>query len=160
MTNILTTEILHKAIQEGKFIFITQDIFQGREVDERAKREREMLEYRNNQKKMIELIKREAENGIIHTMTSFAIKFQHQHNLGKKREISDFLSDMGRNRLINFFNNPEDYGIVCHRKYKEKTMFMCTVGMKVTVGKKTQIRVMPKHFKSLVDGSMHELWKL
>jgi hypothetical protein len=89
-------------------------------------------------------------------MASFAVKFQYQNNLCKKREISDFLSDMGRNRLINFFNNPEKYGIECPRKYKTKMMFMCLSNMKVKVGE-TQVEVLPNHYKLLVDGSIHKL---
>ena len=126
------------------------------EYDEDTKYEIERQKYHATQKQIIELIKSEAEVGIIHTMASFGVKFQCQYSLGRKREISDFLSDMGRNKVINFFNNPEKYGIVCPRKYKIKTMFMCTPEMEVKVGE-TQIKVIPTHYKLLVDGSIHKL---
>jgi hypothetical protein len=155
MTNTLTTEILRKAIEEGKFIFVAKDILQDNE-DEKAKLERKCQEYYDKQDKIIELIKSEAEAGIIHTMTSFGMKFQYQHNLYGRSTIYTELDCMGRNRLINFFNNPEDYGIACPEKDKKKTMFMCTADMMVKVGA-TQVKVVPNHYKSMIYGSIHKL---
>ena len=153
MTNILTTEVLRKAIEEGKFIFITKDIFQE---DEETKYERARQEYYDKQDKIIELIKSEAEAGIIHTMTSFGMKFHYQHNLYGRSTIYSELDCMARNRLINFFNNPEDYGIACPEKDKKKTMFICTADMMVKVGA-IQVKVVPNHYKSMVYGSIHKL---
>jgi hypothetical protein len=157
MNNILTTEILHEAIEEGKFIFITKNVFEeDEETMEKAKYERKRQEYYDKQDKIIELIKSEAEAGIIHTMESFGIKFHYQHNLYGKAAICNNLDCMGRNRLINFFNNPEDYGIACPEKDKKKMMFMCVPNMKVKVGE-TQVEVLPSHYKSMVYGSIHKL---
>lgn len=153
MNNILTTEILRKAIEEGKFIFITKDIFQE---DEETKYETARQEYYDKQDKIIELIKSEAESGIIHTMTSFSMKFQYQHNLYGRSTIYSELDCMGRSRLINYFNNPEDYGITYLRKSKENTMFLCVPNMKVKVGEK-QVEVVPNHYKSMIYGSIHKL---
>jgi hypothetical protein len=57
MNNILTTEILHEAIEEGKFIFISKNVF---EEDEETKYDRARQEYYDKQDKIIELIKSEA----------------------------------------------------------------------------------------------------
>jgi Fe2+ or Zn2+ uptake regulation protein len=89
-------------------------------------------------------------------MTSFAVKFQYQHTFSGRISMYSELDSTARNGLINYFNNPEDYGITYLRKSKENTMFLCVPNMKVKVGE-TQVEVLPNHYKLLVDGSIHKI---
>jgi hypothetical protein len=112
------------------------------------------------QEKFIELINREAAEGIIHTTTSFGMKFQYTNGLLNRQTISKYLSDMARYGLIKFFDNPMDYGFKrnsCSTYINNRPiMCICTQKMRLKVGD-TFIEVEPTHYKELADGSIQKI---
>ena len=126
-------------------------------VEKANEYEKKVQEHLEKQQQIIDLIKSEAEQGIVHNMKSFAMKFQYTYKFLGRDFIYDDLDCIARvTQLIKFFNNPKDYGLKLDIKksgriYKTQTMLMCTETMRLQV-LDNFLKISPTHYKDLLFG--------